>query len=116
MELTAPGRRRGSRNYTQEFREMVVAQANDPARSIADVAQEHGLNANMVSKWRRERARAQATTLLPAAESFLPVQIAPSPKQQSGITIERGALRVRFDGTPDLAVLRVVLDSLRDVQ
>jgi transposase len=55
MEVSAPGRRRGSRNYTQEFREMVVAQANDPARSIADVAQEHGLNANMVAKWRRER-------------------------------------------------------------
>lgn len=48
MEVSAPGRRLGSRNYTQEFREMVVAQANDPARSIADVAQEHGLNANMV--------------------------------------------------------------------
>ncbi len=78
MELAAPGRRRGSRNYTQEFRELVVTQANDPSRSIADVALEHGLNANMVSKWRRERARAQATTRLPAAESFLPVQIAPS--------------------------------------
>jgi transposase len=49
MELNAPGRRRGSKNYTQEFREMVVAQADDPGRSIAEVAQEHGLNANMVA-------------------------------------------------------------------
>ncbi|WP_218642334.1 hypothetical protein [Caballeronia sordidicola] len=30
---------------------MVAAQANDPERSIAEVAQEHGLNANMVAKW-----------------------------------------------------------------
>ncbi|MBK5152457.1 transposase [Burkholderia sp. R-69608] len=109
MEVSAPGRRRGSRNYTQEFREMVVAQANDPARSIADVAQEHGLNANMVAKWRRERSPAQSTALLPAPESFLPVQIAPSSKQQPAITVERGAVRVRFEGTPDLDVLRVVL-------
>jgi transposase len=28
---------------------MVVAQTNDPARSIAEVVPEHGLNANMVS-------------------------------------------------------------------
>lgn len=48
MELAAPGRRRGPRNYAREFRQMVVAQANDPARSISNVAQEHGLNANMV--------------------------------------------------------------------
>jgi transposase len=95
---------------------MVVAQANDPARSIADVAQEHGLNANMVAKWRREHARAQATTVVSAPQSFLPVQIATSPKQQSVITIERGAVRVRFDGSPDLDVLRAVLASLRDAQ
>jgi transposase len=30
-----------------------VAQANDPARSIAEVAQEHGLKANMISRLRR---------------------------------------------------------------
>lgn len=116
MEVSAPGRRRGSRNYTQEFREMVVAQANDPARSIADVAQEHGLNANMVAKWRRERSPTQPTALLSTPESFLPVQITPSSKQQSVITVERGAVRVRFEGTPDLDVLRVVLASLRDAQ
>ncbi|MFM0047313.1 transposase [Paraburkholderia sediminicola] len=64
MEVSAPGRRRGSRNYTQEFREMVVAQANDPARSIADVAQEHGLNGlcqlvEAEEKRRRERASSE---------------------------------------------------------
>jgi len=42
MESKAVGRRLGSENYPKEFRAMVVAQSNDPARSIADVAQEHG--------------------------------------------------------------------------
>lgn len=115
MELIAPGRRRGTKNYTKEFREMIVAQANDPARSIAEVAQEHGLNANMVAKWRRERARTQSIPLLPATESFLPVQVH-SPKAISAVVAERGAVRVRFEGTPDLDVLRAVLASLREAQ
>ena len=44
MEEKAPGRRRGSKNYPKEFRAMDVAQAKDSARSIAEVAQEHGLH------------------------------------------------------------------------
>ena len=43
MKAKARGRRPGSKNYSREFREAVVAQANDPGRSIAEVAQEHGL-------------------------------------------------------------------------
>lgn len=100
MELNAPDWRRGSKNYTQELREMVVAEADDPGRSIAEVAQEHGLEANMVAKWRRERARSQATALLPAAESFLPVQTARSPKQQPASIVVRGGVRVRLKAHP----------------
>ena len=40
------------------------AQADDPARSIADVAQEHGLNANMISRWRRAHERGHYLTFL----------------------------------------------------
>ncbi|WP_455289685.1 transposase [Cupriavidus necator] len=54
METKRRGRKPGTRNYSPEFREMVVAQANDPSLSIAEVAQAHGLNANMVSLWRRQ--------------------------------------------------------------
>ena len=64
------------------------------------LAQEHGLKAYMVAKWRRERARSQATALLPAAESFLPVQMARSPKQQPASIVERGAVRVRLKAHP----------------
>ena len=94
---------------------MIAAQANDPARSIAEVAQEHGLNANMVAKWRRDRARAQRVPLLPGIESFLPVQVQ-SPKTTSVVVVERGSVRVRFEGVTDLDVLRTVLASLRDAQ
>lgn len=53
MEAKAACRRPGSKNYSREFREAVVAQANNPARSLAEVAQEYGLNANLISRWRR---------------------------------------------------------------
>jgi hypothetical protein len=43
MATKAVGRRLGSKNYSKAFRAMVVAQSNDPACSIADVAQERGL-------------------------------------------------------------------------
>ncbi|WP_410731237.1 transposase [Burkholderia sp. SIMBA_062] len=45
MKPVVHGRRPGSRNYTKEFREAVAAEANDPNRSIAEVARAHGLNA-----------------------------------------------------------------------
>ncbi|CAJ0783664.1 transposase [Ralstonia chuxiongensis] len=73
METKAPGRRLGSKDYSKEFRAIVVAQANDPARSIADVAQEHGLNANMIARWRRAHERSQSITHTQPAESFIPV-------------------------------------------
>ncbi|MGY6164126.1 transposase [Paraburkholderia strydomiana] len=74
MEAKARGRRPGSKNYSREFREAVVAQANDPARSIAEVAQEHGLNANLISRWRRTHQQLERVGFAPVAKTFLPVQ------------------------------------------
>lgn len=92
---------------------MVVAQANDPARSIAEVAHEHGLNANMIARWRRAHERRQSTTQVHLAETFIPVQL-PAPTQvTSSLVVECGAVRVRFDGPLDLGVLRTVLTTLR---
>jgi transposase len=113
MEAKARGRKRGSRNYPREFREAVVAQANDPSRSIAEVAQEHGLNANMISRWRRLLQQRQLLAPGPDAAAFLPVQIATEPKATSAIVIEFGAVRIRFDGPPNLEVLQTVLAALR---
>ncbi|HKU01034.1 MAG TPA: transposase [Paraburkholderia sp.] len=74
MKPIARGRRPGSKNYTKAFRETVVAEANDPNRSIAEVARTHGLNANMVAQWRRSSLEAQRTT--PAScVALLPVDV-----------------------------------------
>jgi transposase len=113
MEERTPGRRRGSKNYSKEFRAMVVAQANDPSRSIAEVAQEHGLNANMVARWRRAHERSQSTTLSQPAQTFIPVQLPAPARTTSSLVVESGGIRVRFDGVLELDVLRTVLSTLR---
>ncbi|WP_100085072.1 transposase [Burkholderia ambifaria] len=65
MKPVVHGRQPGSRNYTKEYREAVAAAANDPNRSIAEVARAHGLNANMVAQWRRSLLDTQPATSVP---------------------------------------------------
>ncbi|MBU2961599.1 transposase [Citreicella sp. C3M06] len=48
------GRKEGSRNDTLAFKRQVVAEAL-AAPSIAAIARRHGLNANMVHLWSKER-------------------------------------------------------------
>ncbi|MDO6587669.1 hypothetical protein Q4543_19335 [Salipiger sp. 1_MG-2023] len=48
------GRKKGSRNDTLAFKRQVVAEAL-AAPSIAAIARRHGLNANMVHLWSKER-------------------------------------------------------------
>ncbi|WP_081989995.1 transposase [Burkholderia savannae] len=74
MKPVVHGRQPGSRNYTKEFREAVAAEANDPNRSIAEVARAHGLNANMVAQWRRSLLEAQRATPIPSV-ALLPVEV-----------------------------------------
>ncbi|WP_246258119.1 IS66-like element accessory protein TnpA [Pararobbsia alpina] len=103
----------GSRNYSREFRDEIVAQANDPRRSIAEVAQEHGLNANMISRWRRSQQDQRPLALATTTEGFVPVQIASEARQPSVVVIERGPVRVRFEGALDVTALQTVLAALR---
>jgi transposase len=118
MKQIARGRRPGSKNYTREFRERVVAETNDPDRSIAEVARTHGLNANMVAQWRRRSLEAQLATPRPCL-ALLPVDVVDLPEEDAGnhaasqdqrvpavaarppeceIEIEIGKRRVRISG------------------
>lgn len=108
----------GSPARLQEFRTQVVAETLDPARSLAEVARSHGLNANLVSKWRRDQERAVASASEPA-ELFLPIKQAsppmPEPIGSSGLVTECRGVRVCFEGKPEHDVLQLVLASLLGV-
>ncbi len=42
------------RSYSAAFKAQVVAESQHPGTSVAAIAQAHGINANLVHKWRRE--------------------------------------------------------------
>jgi transposase len=120
----APRRRR---EHSIEFKQELVARSLQPGVSVAAIAMEHGINANLLFGWRRRHLQAQARPATPAAV-LLPVSIeapvralsldapAPAPRPVAGsIEIEIGRARVRLRGAIDEASLRTVLSALRCV-
>ena len=60
------------RNYSVQFRALVLEQCAAPGTSVARVALSHGMNANIVHRWRRE-ARDSAASV--SAREFVPVSV-----------------------------------------
>ena len=96
------------RRHGGELKAQVLAQCDEPGASIAAVAQAHGLNANLVHKWRRGQRQAKAVTPTQAsdalASTFVALQLpaqptAPSVAQDIRIELRRGR-------QPELALQR----------
>ena len=49
--------RRTHRTYTPAFKAELVAACQQPGTSIAALASSHGMNANVLHRWRKEHAR-----------------------------------------------------------
>ena len=60
------------RNYSAQFRALVLEQCAAPGTSVAKVALSHGMNANVVHRWRRE-ARDSAASV--SVREFVPVSV-----------------------------------------
>ena len=133
-EIDSAGSRKGRPNYAPEFRREVAMAACEPGISVAKLAQSHGLNPNMVFKWRRQyRAGLLDNKTVSGTAVFVPVAISPDdsmavsslpvPAAQlplraqeaatSGIEIELNGARVRVSGKVDPAQLRLALHCLR---
>jgi transposase len=110
-------KRRRSTNYSLEFKRRLAQQACDESISVAQLAMQHGLNTNMLFRWRRQLRAG----LLDTTTQFLPVAVAAEPKAPPGvgaggvgsIEIQLGQARVCIRGTPDPATLALVLQGLR---
>jgi transposase len=77
-------RKEPRRRHSEELKAQVVAECAQPGASVAAVALAHGLNANVVHKWRR---RGDATVSVPVT-TFVPVTAAPAPQTGEPIRIE----------------------------
>ena len=118
------GRKR--RSFRREFKRQVVEETLAPGASVSGVALRHGLNNNMVFKWRRrylhERAPARSKSM-----KLLPVSLveerrpAPGvavtscvPQALGSIELDCADVRIRLHGPVDAEALRTVLALVRD--
>lgn len=116
------------RRHSAAFKRKILELIEQPGVSVAAVALEHGVNANLVFKWRRTKLAHQRfprvtrpPVLLPVSvdpqESFLTVP-APEPekpaRKEGVIEVEMGGARVLLRGSVDPASVRSVLLALRD--
>jgi transposase len=91
IQATRPASRR---RYSAELKAQVLAQCDEPGASVAKVAMSHGINANVVHRW-RQLAREGGTKVAPPRREFVPVSLTTTaPPGNSGeirIQLRRGA-------------------------
>ncbi|MGE5622647.1 MAG: IS66-like element accessory protein TnpA [Bacillota bacterium] len=118
--------RKGRPNHPIEFKRRLAQQACEAGVSVSRLAQEHGINANLLFKWRRHyRAglfdAAATPTLLPVSIMQEPAGRGPAeplppascPGPDIGIEIAFNDCTVRIGSSADMKMLRAVLALLR---
>ena len=82
------------RRHSRELKAQILAECAEPGASVARVALTHGINANVVHKWRRLAGGSDASA---AAPTFVPVSLPPpvsAPTADIRIELRRGATNV----------------------
>jgi transposase len=108
-------KRRTRRRHDNALKRLVLAECAAPGASVATVAMAHGINANLVHKWRREFEGVPKT-----AASFVPVTVGAvisEPPQFIEFEVQRGAISVSVRPnhlsveTPTASLGQILLDS-----
>lgn len=81
-DKTAPRRR-----YSEETKAQILAECEAAGASVATVAIQHGINANVVHSWRR-RERALAVVAASDTPQFLPMNVSPPAQADAAPTIQ----------------------------
>jgi transposase len=112
------------RKHSEALKQELVDRSLEPGASVAAIAQEHGINANLLFNWRRLRLRTKASAVQGGAlPTLLPVTVQMEPAAKASkavplrlsngvIEIDVGATRVRLRGAVDEASVRCVLRLL----
>ena len=102
-EISGYSSRRTHRTYTPEFKGELVAACQRPGVSIAALAGQHGMNANVLHRWLKEHRQNGCHRLVaphlsnaPGLPAFVPVQLSAPPPVAKGhaisIEVRKGAL------------------------
>ncbi|MDM1493752.1 IS66-like element accessory protein TnpA [Acinetobacter indicus] len=81
---TAPTLKKPRRTFTAEFKHQLIQQCQQPDTSVAKVAMQHQINANLLHKWiRQSRSITPALTTPSSPQTdFLPVMLHSTPAKQ----------------------------------
>ena len=81
---TAPTLKKPGRTFTAEFKHQLIQQCQQPDTSVAKVAMQHQINANLLHKWiRQSRSMVPSLTISSIPQTdFLPVILHPTPVKQ----------------------------------
>lgn len=110
------GTRRRRRKHSDEFKANAVAVCMQPGMSMAAVAMDHGINANLLRRWVQEAEMKPGSAVvrpatIPAAKAptskalFVPVAMpAPAPPADIRIELQRGSTAVAVTWPASAAV------------
>lgn len=127
-----PSRRR-RRDHSPELKRELVRQCLLPGASVSSIAMAHGINANLVFKWRREHRAGLATntgTAQASGPALLPITLdsatpgdtavasppVPTPcaaRASGSIEVDFAGARLRLQGAVDQQSLVALLTALR---
>ena len=113
QEIISPSQtasRKTRRSYTKEFKARVVSECQADGKSIAQVALEHQINANLIHKW---RGQIEGTSCQPMVPVVLNTSIADKPDSSSRIEVVLGSAMIRFYGAVDSQNAQAVLSAIR---
>ena len=81
---TAPTLKKPRRTFTAEFKHQLIQQCQQPDTSVAKVAMQHQVNANLLHKWIRQSRSMVPSLTTPSIPQtdFLPVILHPTPVKQ----------------------------------
>ena len=116
------------RRHSAAFKRKILELVEQPGASVAAVALEHGVNANLVFKWRKAKLDRRRSPRVIHQPVLLPVSVdpqespltvpAPQPERatrnEGVIEVEIGGTRVLLRGSVDPVNVRSVLLALRD--
>lgn len=113
------------RTHSAAFKRKLLQLSDEAGASVAAIALEHGINANLLFKWRRQdgartgnAAPVNSPVLLPVAVDGLVSAVgrAGTPRGAAAgvIELELGQARVRLRGAIDEASLRCLVRVLRE--
>lgn len=81
------------REYGIEFKAAVLMQTRQPGASVSSVALKHGLNANMVQRWRREEHQRQTPlSQHSSSQEFVPLRLASASAPRPGAEPAKAAV------------------------